>query len=73
MHLARKDQGAFTLKSVYYFEKLLEIMASLENRTFLWKFQRRLFSSPAALAFHGNCKGLDIFHITTLMLEFHRW
>ena len=35
MHLAWKDQGAFTLKSVYYFEKLLEIMASLENRAFL--------------------------------------
>ena len=35
MHLARKDQEAFTLKSVYYFEKLLEIMASLANRTFL--------------------------------------
>ena len=35
MHLARKDQGAFTLKSVYYFDKLLEIMTSLANRTFL--------------------------------------
>ena len=73
MHLARKDQGAFTLKSVYYFEKLLEIMASLANRTFLCKSQRHLFSSPPTLLFHGNCKELDIFHIVTLMLEFRRW